>query len=185
MAKRVKKTIITGITAWEAEEAFASYAKADAQQAKITAEIELACAKIREKHQDQLAALQQTKDEAFERLQTYAVENQSELFAKRKSLEMTHGVIGFRTGQPKCKTARGTTWADALELVKDRLPNYIRTKEEVDKDRLLADRNLPCRRDDEPEEAARPLLHEMALCGILVVQEESFFVEPKREEAAS
>lgn len=128
MAKRVKKTIITGITAGEAEEAFASYAKADAQQAKITAEIELACAKIREKHQDQLAALQQTKDEAFERLQTYAVENQSELFAKRKSLEMTHGVIGFRTGQPKCKTARGTTWADALELVKDRLPNYIRTK---------------------------------------------------------
>lgn len=113
------------------------------------------------------------------------MENQSELFAKRKSLEMTHGVIGFRTGQPKCKTARGTTWADALELVKDRLPNYIRTKEEVDKDRLLADRNLPCRRDDEPEEAARPLLHEMALCGILVVQEESFFVEPKREEAAS
>ena len=131
MAKRVKKTIITGITAGEAEEAFASYAKADAQQTKITAEIE------------------------------------------------------FRTGQPKFKTARGTTWADALELVKDRLPNYIRTKEEVDKDRLLADRNLPCRRDDEPEEAARPLLHEMALCGILVVQEESFFVEPKREEAAS
>ena len=44
MAKRVKKTIITGITAGEAEEAFAAYAKADAQQAKITAEIELACA---------------------------------------------------------------------------------------------------------------------------------------------
>ena len=185
MAKRVKKTIITGITAGEAEEAFASYAKADAQQAKITAEIELACAKIREKHQDQLAALQQTKDEAFERLQTYAVENQSELFAKRKSLEMTHGVIGFRTGQPKLKMMRGFTWASSLALVKALLPDYIRTTEEVAKDRLLADRDLKILKAGEPKENCRPLSQEMTRCGILVVQEESFFVEPKREEVAS
>lgn len=185
MAKRVKKTIITGITAGEAEEAFAAYAKADAQQAKITAEIELACAKIREKHQDQLAALQQTKDDAFERLQTYAVENQSELFAKRKSLEMTHGVIGFRTGQPKLKVARGFTWASSLVLVKELLPDYVRITEEVAKDRLLADRDLKICKEGEPEETAYPLSQEMARCGIIVAQDEAFYVEPKREEVAS
>lgn len=36
MAKRVKKTIITGVSKDAAEEAFAVYAKADAERAKIT-----------------------------------------------------------------------------------------------------------------------------------------------------
>ena len=48
MAKREKKVIITGVTREAADEAFAVYAKADAQSAKITADIELQCAKIRE-----------------------------------------------------------------------------------------------------------------------------------------
>lgn len=49
MAKREKKVIITGVTRESADEAFGAYAKADAQSAKITADIELQCAKIREK----------------------------------------------------------------------------------------------------------------------------------------
>ena len=46
MSTRKKKTIISGVTREAADEAFASYAKADAQCAKINAEIELQCAKI-------------------------------------------------------------------------------------------------------------------------------------------
>ena len=49
MTKRVKKTIITGVSREGAEDAFAEYAKADAESAKITADIELQCAKIRER----------------------------------------------------------------------------------------------------------------------------------------
>ena len=52
MAKREKKVIITGVTRESADEAFGAYAKADAQSAKITADIELQCAKIREKPQE-------------------------------------------------------------------------------------------------------------------------------------
>ena len=52
--KRQKKTVITGVTREAAEEAFGIYAKTDAQIEKINAEIDLQCAKIREKYQQKL-----------------------------------------------------------------------------------------------------------------------------------
>lgn len=168
---RAKKTIINGVSREAAETAFATYAKAEAQRAKITADIELQCAKIREKYASRLTELDEEKTQAFDTLQAYATENQAELFTKKKSLEMAHGVIGFRTGTPKLKTLKGFTWASALQLVKEFLPGYIRQTEEIAKDKLLADR------DTESMPA------QMAKCGIQVAQDESFFVEPKTEEA--
>ena len=80
MATRQKKTLIQGITAEQANDAFASYAKADAQIQKINADIELQCAKIREKRADELTRLGEEREQAFDTLQAYAVENQAELF---------------------------------------------------------------------------------------------------------
>ena len=111
--KREKKTVYTGITSEQMEQAFAEYAKADARQQKINAEMDIQMAKIREKWQDELAKLTETKDNAFDILQAYAMENREELFSKRKSLETTHGIIGFRTGTPTLKTRKGFTWASA------------------------------------------------------------------------
>lgn len=179
MAKRVKKTIITGVTREAADEAFASYAKADAQMGKITADIELQCAKIREKYASKLAELESERDTAFDTLQSFATENQAELFIKKKSLEMAHGVIGFRTGTPKLKTLKGFTWASALQLVKEFLPGYIRQTEEIAKDKLLADRAAELT----VNEVATPMSGQMAKCGITVVQDETFYVEPKKEES--
>ena len=101
------------------------------------------------------------------------MENQAELFSKKKSLEMVHGTIGFRTGTPKLKTLKGFTWASALQLVKEFLPDFIRSTEEIAKDKLLADR------EDETVAA------NLGRCGITVVQDESFYVEPKKEEGAA
>lgn len=185
MAKRQKKTIITGVSKETAEEAFATYAKADAERAKIQAEIELKCAQIREKHQDRLSQLQTTQDEAFDTLQAYATENQVELFSKKKSLEMVHGTIGFRTGTPKLKTLKGFTWASALQLVKRLLPSYIRSTEEIAKDRLLAERDSDVIKPGDPLGPGVPLREVMIDCGIAVTQDETFFVEPKKEEPAS
>ena len=180
MAKRVKKIIITGVTREAADEAFAKYAKADAESAKITADIELQCAKIREKYAGRLAELDAAKTVAFDTLQSFATENQAELFSKKKSLDMAHGVIGFRTGTPKLKTLKGFTWASALQLVKEFLPGYVRKTEEVAKDKLLADRELVVTVDGKEV----PMREEMARCGIEVAQDETFYVEPKREEGA-
>lgn len=170
MAKREKKTIISGVTREAADEAFATYSMAEAQAAKITADIELQCAKIRDKYADKLTELEGQKAAAFDTLQAYASENKADLFTKKKSLEMVHGTIGFRTGTPKLKTLKGFTWASALQLVREFLPSYIRTTEEITKDKLLADRDVEGMSDN------------MSRCGIQVVQDETFFVEPKKEE---
>ena len=187
MSTRKKKTIISGVTREAADVAFATYAKADASINKIQAEIELQCAKIREKRQADLTRLEAEKAAAFETLQAFAVENKSELFAKRKSLEMAHGTIGFRLGTPKLKTLKGFTWASALTLVKKFMPGYVRTTEEIAKDRLLADRELervPFDCADIPLNEI-PMSRAMVECGIMVTQDEAFFVEPKSEETAS
>lgn len=165
---RAKKVIISGVTKEQAEEAFAEFAQADAKQQRITATMDVAITKIREKYADELTALTEAKDKAFEIIQFYAENNRDE-FGKKKSMELTHGIIGFRTGTPKLKTRKGYTWASALNLLKEFLPAYVRTVEEPAKDRLLADREVP-------ETAA---LFEKV--GIMVDQEEAFYIEPKKE----
>lgn len=182
--KRQKKIVITGVTREAAEEAFGKYAKADAQIEKINAEIDLQCAKIREEYQQKLGELACDRECAFDTLQAYATENQAELFTKKKSLDMAHGTIGFRTGTPKLKTLKGFTWASALTLVKKYMPGYVRTSEEIAKDKLLADRELEAvdfvengiTKKKESMSAA------MAECGIIVAQDEAFYVEPKKED---
>lgn len=184
MATRQKKTLIQGITAEQANDAFAQYAKADAQIQKINADIELQCARIREKRADELTRLDAEREQAFDTLQAYAVENQAELFSKKKSLDMAHGTIGFRTGTPKLKTLKGFTWASALQLVKEFLPGFIRTTEEIAKDKLLADRDGTIIDNNGNGGVCEvPLISKMNQCGITVVQDESFYVEPKKEEA--
>ncbi|MBR1467487.1 MAG: host-nuclease inhibitor Gam family protein [Bacteroidaceae bacterium] len=185
--KRQKRTVITSVSRDAAEEAFGIYAKADAQIEKINAEIDLQCARIREKYQQKLGELMCDRECAFDTLQAYATENQAELFTKKKSLDMAHGTIGFRTGTPKLKTIKGFTWASALQLAKKFLPaTYIRQTEEIAKDRLLADRDLEeavvyDTATGDPRDVT--MKEAMAVCGIQVVQDETFYVEPKKEDA--
>ena len=88
MATRKKKVIITGVSREAADEAFATYAKSDAQVQKINADIELQCAKIREKYADKLATLTSEKEQAFDTLQAFATEHEEEFFSKKKSLDL-------------------------------------------------------------------------------------------------
>ncbi|MBQ7531861.1 MAG: host-nuclease inhibitor Gam family protein [Paludibacteraceae bacterium] len=181
MATRQKKTVFTGVSQEMANDAFASYAKSDARIQKLQAEIELQCAKIREKHADELSRLDAEREQAFDVLQSYALENQQELFAKKKSLEMAHGTIGFRTGTPKLKTLKGFTWGAALNLTKHILPQYIRVSEEIAKDMLIADRESEDVQTG-THNSGIPMRDALAECGMQVVQEETFYVEPKKEE---
>ncbi|KAA6346409.1 hypothetical protein EZS27_006059 [termite gut metagenome] len=167
---REKKVVITGVTRERMEEAFGMFASSDAQLQRINATMDVAITKIREKYADELARLQVQKDEMFGILQTYASENRDDLFSKKKSMETAHGVLGFRTGTPKLKTRKGFTWGAVLELLKEFNPSYVRMTEEIAKDKLLADRE----NEDMPEL--------MQKTGIKVEQDETFYVEPKKEE---
>ena len=85
-------------------------------------------------------------------------------------MESVHGVIGFRTGTPKLKTLKGFTWGAVTNLLKEFLPAYVRVTEEPAKDKLLADRDN--------EEVSGMFTR----VGIAVAQDETFYVEPKKEE---
>ncbi len=172
MAKaRTKKVLITeDITFSNAEELFGEFATVDARINQITAKMDTEITKVREKHQGVLSELCEKKDQLFERLQHFAV-NSPDSFTKKKSLDFTHGTLGFRTGNPALKPLKGFTWKAITEMLKTFLPDYVRTVEEPAKDKLLADRD---------NEDVQPLLEKV---GILVVQDESFYVEPKKETA--
>ena len=153
------------------EAAFSEYAAADARLAKINAEMDVQITRIRDKRAEEIAKLTETRDKSFEVVQAFALENREDLFAKKKSMDGAHGTFGFRTGTPKLKTLRGFTWAAALNLIKEFLPDYVRTKEEPEKEKLLADRRKPI------------VAENLEKCGIEVVQDETFFIELKKEES--
>ncbi|MEL5894145.1 host-nuclease inhibitor Gam family protein [Bacteroides sp. GD17] len=166
---RTKKTVLSGISREQAEQAFADFAAADAKCNNLTSKMDIEVTRIREKYASQLAEQSAKKEEAFAKIQAYALENKDELFSKKKSVESAHGVFGFRTGTPALKTMKGLTWKAVLMLVKDKLPSYVRVTEEVDKQSLLA------ARDNEDVASLFPQI------GVQVVQEETFFIEPKKE----
>lgn len=170
--KREKKVILTGITSEQMEQAFADYATADAKIQGINAKMDVEITRTREKYADELSARQEEKDRNFELLQTFATEH-PELFTKKKSIDSTHGSLGFRTGTPKLKTLKGFTWEAVKNMLKEFLPDYIRVTEEPAKDKLLADRELKEVRELFPR------------CGILVDQDQTFFVELKKEDATA
>lgn len=169
MAKRVKKTVLTNISESQMNEALTAYAKADASIVKINADLDVKFTKLRDEKADELAKLETEKSEAFDLVQAFALENKDTQFSKKKSLELSHGVIGFRIGTPKLKNKKGFTWAAVINLLKEFLPGYVRTVDEPAKDKLLADRN---------DEAVAPLLEKV---GVEVVQDESFYIELKKE----
>ncbi len=169
---RTKKTVVSGINREQAEQAFADFAAADAKVQNLTSKMDIEMTRIREKYADQLVELETKKGEAFDLMQAYAVENKDELFSKKKSVESAHGVFGFRTGTPKPKNLKGFTWAAVTNLCKELLPSYIRITEELNRQKLLDDRGLPKVAEYFPK------------IGVQVVQEESFFVEPKKESDA-
>lgn len=174
MAKsRVKKVIVSGVTSEQSEVAFAEFAKADAKIQNIQSKMDMEMTRIREKYAEDLAKQQEIKDRNFEIMQTFATENREELFSRKKSYESAHGVFGFRTGTPKLKNLKGFTWASVTNMVKEFLPEYIRTSEELAKDKLLADRD---------KEEVSELFPK---CGVTVVQDETFYVEPKKENEQS
>lgn len=197
--KREKKVIHATISAGEVETVMAEYAEADAKLEKITSSMDVQITKIREKYAAEIGQLTERKEAAFEKLQKYALEKKEELFpgisegkAKKKSLENTHGSFGFRTGTPALKTLKGFTWESVKNLLKEFLPDYVRTKEEANKEKLLAERDepLPLKGEEDPmkdvPEDERPRISSLfSKVGIKVEQDETFFIDLKKEEVAA
>ncbi len=102
----------------------------------------------------------------------WAVANKDE-FGNAKSMDLGLAIVGFRTGMPKLSFLKNWTVEKTMSAILRFFPKrgYVRTKEELDKEALIADRDAltPTDRDK---------------IGIEIAQEEAFFVDVKLEEAS-
>jgi len=165
---RQSKKLIQEVTREACDEAFANYNRCVSNLEVIQGKMNSEITTVKEKYEDKISKLQEEKDEHFEMMQTYA-ESNPELFADKKSIETTHGVFGFRTGMPKLSTRKGFKWPAVLELVKEKMKKYIRSKEELDKEALLADRAAI----------------DLKSVGLEVTQDETFYVQPALENIST
>lgn len=163
MARQTKK-LVQEVTKESFEEAFAGYNSCTSRLQVLEGKMNEELTAIKEKYDSKIGKLQEEKEDHFEMMQVYCEANPL-LFEKKKSMELTHGTVGFRTGTPKLVTLRGFQWAAVFQLVKDKLNNYVRIKEEVNKELLLADRDKI----------------DLSSVGLKVTQDETFYVEPNLE----
>jgi phage host-nuclease inhibitor protein Gam len=105
----------------------------------------------------------------FDLIKLWADNNEWE-FAEVRTMELTHGKLGYRKGQPTLKLLNGFNWEGVLQYLKEaKASGYIRVKEEVNKETLIQDR-------------AKIGPESLAEMGVKVVQDESFFVEAKVDD---
>lgn len=139
-------------------------------QQRTTATMDKRITEVRADYEAQLADAEQQRAAMVESVRRWAEANPED-FGKLKSLDLLHGVIGWRTSTPALKTLSGWTWDRVLEKLKSAATysGFVRIKEEVDKASILAQRdNL--------------LPEDLRQMGVRVVQDETFFVEPKLTE---
>jgi len=175
MAKaKTKKKVYTNVTLEEANAASEKYSNTQNSLFKIEAKMNEELNKVKSKYVDQIGELKEELVEPEEILHSFATA-QKDSWGKKKSLELLHTVIGFRTGQPKVSKDKKFTWDAVTELLKKNklFKPFIRTKDEINKENILA---LKADKDKE----LIGLLKEQAF--VFVDQDENFFVEAKLEE---
>lgn len=125
---------------------------------------------VRDRYQEELTNLGQDADAEFRMLKEWA-EAHPEEFKERKSLELTHGVIGFRTGTPAVRFLKG--WTETmvlavLDIQAEWRKRYIRQIVEVNKQALIEDRDgLGA--------------DKLNAFGLKITQSETFYCEPTIE----
>ena len=128
--------------------------------------------RIRANSEAKIAGIQLDIEEKTKALEVWATEN-PEAFGDSKTLEMTHAILSFRTGNPRLEMIKGVeSWEDVLKRIDEaskifeKLTGYVDTKRSVNQQALLTDRGA---------------ISEMAMnaIGLVVVQDERFHVKPK------
>jgi phage host-nuclease inhibitor protein Gam len=170
--RRIKMTKPAINTIEEADAVLAEVAQLTLDADEIRLAMNRAITEIREAHSARIDDIEARLKDKAALLEAWAGDH-PEAFGKRKSLELTSGTIGFRTGTHKFKQLAG--WS--LDRIKAALlatpwgAAYVRVKEEVDKARLISD-----------AVSGNLTAEQIRTIGGRIDQEESFFVDPKLEQ---
>lgn len=153
-----------------AEAAMDKLALATHRRDKLEAEMNVELTRVRARYESDLAVLAEAIKIETARLRDWA-DSDPALLGKSRSIKLLHGTVGYRLGNWALKLKSGFTAARAIALCKQVIgPGYVRVKEELDKEAIIADR-------------AHYTSESLAACGISIEQGERFFVEPEKTEA--
>jgi len=171
MKKATKKTATTITTRDELERVMGQLAQHTIARSIYADTMDKRLTEVRAQFEERLGELDETIDELFDDLNAWAVLH-PDSFAGKKSLDLTHGTLGFRTTPPALKTAKGVKWDHVLDMLRCRgMQDYVRTIQEVNKEMLLQDRETIG-------------TEKLARLGVEVKQDERFYAEPKIEAQA-
>lgn len=174
--KQSKRITTTIENREELEQVMGEYARYQTELLALEAEMNTRIHEIKAEYEDRVAKLSEAADGLVDDMSSWACLNAAE-FGNKKSLELLHGVIGFRTGTPRVNVRRGL---DEEQLVKQLQATgngeLLRTKIELDKQAVLAAVSHP--------ETGADAAKRLAGLGIKVSQTERFFAEAKIEEVA-
>lgn len=160
-------------------------ARTQTQIALIVAQRERAIQRVQATYAERLEPLETELKQAVSLAEKYADEHRDELLPKdRKSAETGLATFGFRLGNPTVRIIGKVKEEVILALLATRkLFDFIRTKQELDRDRILASYRksdgvllLAEATDDKPESVIAP-----AALGLSIGQKETFYIEPKVE----
>lgn len=142
----------------------------------VAAQMDAEILNLKKEYELELAYLDVLIKVGTDNLEAWALANPSEFEKDKKSIEFLAGRIGFRTGTPKLALlGRQWTWDKVRAAIQKFGFQFIRTKEEVDKEAILAFAAAEADKGRLEAKVLTPI-------GVKVTQGESFFVEPKLTE---
>jgi phage host-nuclease inhibitor protein Gam len=168
---RIKKPVVTieGVTRHDIECLVGDIATLKNNERRITAQMDAEIQAARDRYEASLSKVADDLQAKTDIVQMWA-EAHPEEFGKRKSIEFGSGTIGFRTGTPKLALLnRKWNWkavTAAIGIVWKL--KYLRVIRELDREKVIADARA---------EVLKP--SDLETVGVKVIQEESFFVDPK------
>jgi phage host-nuclease inhibitor protein Gam len=147
----------------EAEKMVREITTAKLRERSLKADMDSEITAIKKRFESRLADVDEQIQPRMAAINAWATAHQAD-FGNRKSLDMTHGVIGWRVTPPTLKPINGFTWPAVLNRLRDlNRFEFIRVKEDVNKEAMLGARE---------SENLKKLY-------VQVVQDDEFYVDPK------
>lgn len=169
MAKKIMAPLLK--TPEQIEACVGEIARITATLKGVEAELETNIVQIRAQYEERVSELTADLKIELAMAERWAMEHKAD-WGERKSVELLHGTLGFRTGMPRMKFARGVTEEVVIDRLFDfGLLSYIREKRELNRDTIIADREK--------------LNGTMEKLGVFIEQSDRFFVEPKQDSLPS
>jgi phage host-nuclease inhibitor protein Gam len=164
-----KTTNRSSLSSWqEVDEKLRVIAINKAFIARKEAEMNKRILEIQKKHEEETRESRDRVTASEKEIELFCQEHRDE-FSEVKTKVLNYGLVSFRLTSPKLTTLKGFTWETALKLLKKlNMTNFIRVKEEIDKEAIKTQLS------DDPKG--------LASVGLVITQSESFYYEVFEKE---